>query len=383
VRVISVIIPVFNREDLIGEVLEAILSNSDRVDDAPGPGDDTARRAGDRLHPLADHPDVSFEVIVVDDCSRDGTVDAVRRYPAKIVQTEGNAGPSAARNVGAGCSRGEILVFVDSDVVIRPDTLGRIVGAMDARPELGGVAGITSLECPHSNFLTRYQNTFLRYRYLWMEEIIATPWASLMAVRRDAFEAVDGFDEGVKTYEDYDIGYRLGSVDALFYLDKDLDFVHHKKFRFRRLFTDYLRKVANMFSYHLHMRLGGRKAWEAKKPHTWHGHEPHFPPLPVGMPRGAILDYIVAGPAIFNFIVALALGGFGLYFWISLGLLLLGPLWMTSFWLYLLRVQGLWFTVRGMLTQPVLVLVAELAVVISIVRALFGKTTSDFLGASK
>ena len=62
-----------------------------------------------------------------------------------------------------------------------------------------------------------------------MKEIIDTPWASLMAVRRDAFGAVGGFDVRMKTYEDYDIGYRLGSVDALFYLDKKLDFIHLKK----------------------------------------------------------------------------------------------------------------------------------------------------------
>lgn len=376
--VISVIVCAYNRRDLIGKVLEAVLSNS------PGARGVAVEGGEDPpLYPIEGHPESSFEVIVVDDCSRDGTVDVVRRYPVKVLCTTGNAGPSLARNLGAECARGEILVFVDSDVVIRPDTLGRILARMEERPELGGVAGITSLECPYPNFLTRYQNTFLRYRYLTMPEIIATPWASLMAVRRDAYSAVDGFDVSMKTYEDYDIGYRLGSVDALFFLDKGLDFVHHKEFRFRRLFTDYLRKVANMASYHLRMRLGGRKAWEAKKPHTWHGHAPHFPPLSVGMPGGAVFNYIIAGPTIVNLAVALALGGFGLYFWISLGLLFIGPLSMTAFWLYLLKTHGFTFTVRGMLTQPVLALVAEASVLVSLTRALFGKTSSDFLGASQ
>jgi len=377
--VISVIVCAYNRQDLIGEVLEAILSNSsgarsvsESVDDGEAP-----------LFDINGHPGSSFEVIVVDDCSRDGTVEKVRRYPVRLLCTAGNAGPSLARNIGADCARGEILVFVDSDVVIRPDTLGRILASMENHPELGGVAGITSVECPYTNFLTRYQNTFLRYRYLSMPEIIATPWASLMAVRRDAFAAVDGFDVSMKTYEDYDIGYRLGSVDALFFLDKGLDFVHHKQFRFRRLFTDYLRKVANMFSYHLRMRLGGRKAWEARKPLTWHGHAPHFPPLSVGMPAGAVFNYLIAGPTLVNFVVALALGGFGLYFWLSLGLLCIGPLSMAAFWLYLLKMHGFTFTVRGMLTQPVLALVAEVAVLVSLMRAVFGKTSSDFLGASQ
>ena len=372
--IISVIIPVYNREDLIGTVLEAVLAAADGA--GPLETDGAAP-----LLPLAGCDAAAFEVIVVDDCSNDATCEVIGRHPVRLLCTPGNSGPSLARNLGVECARGEILVFVDSDVVVRPDTLARILRTLRRRPRIGGVAGISAEECPYDNHLSVYQNHFLRYRYLRMPELIDTPWASLMAVRRDAFEAVGGFDPAMKTYEDYDLGYRLGSVDAWFYLDRELDFVHYKEFRFRRLFADYLRKVANMFSYHLRMRFGGRKIWERRRPKTWHGNEPHFPKLAVGVPSTAVMNYLLTGPLLINLIPALALGG--VYLWISLGLLLLPPLLLSGFWSYLLRREGFWFTLRGISTQLVLSITAEVGVAVSLMRAIFGKTSSDFLGASK
>ena len=371
--ILTVIIPVFNRADLIGRILDAVLANADgaAVDvegDAP-------------LLPLRGRADAAFEIIVVDDCSKDTTRDIVREHPVHLLCLPGNSGPSLARNLGADAARGEVLIFVDSDVEIHPDSLSRIYDRLKEHPELGGVAGISAEECPFDNYLSQYQNLFLRYRYLRMQRRIDTPWASLMAVRRDAFEAVDGFDPAMLTYEDYDIGYRLGSVDAWFYLDNELDFVHHKRFRFRRLFADYLRKVANMFSYHLRMRFGARRGWEERKPRTWHGNRPHFPPLSVGMPTSAILNYLFTGPSLLLLIPALIVDGPLL--WGTLALFCLSQATMLGFWGYLAKKRGLWFALRGVPTQIVLSLTAEIGVAVSLVRALFGKTKSDFLGASK
>ncbi len=377
--ILTVVIPVFNRADLIGRILESVLANAG--DGVVGEGADGGDFDDPPLLPLRDHPETAFEIVVVDDCSRDATREIVARYPVKLLCTPGNSGPSRARNLGVAAGRGEILVFVDSDVEVRPDTLARIYDRMRSHPELGGVAAVSAEECPFDNYLSQYQNLFLRYRYLKMPRRIDTPWASLMAVRRDAYEAVDGFDPAMMTYEDYDIGYRLGSVDAWFYLDVELDFVHHKRFRFRRLFADYLRKVANMFSYHLRMRFGDRRIWEERKPRTWHGNQPHFPPLSVGMPTSAVLNYLFTGPALLLLIPALIIGG--PLFWGALALFCLPLAAMSGFWVYLARKRGLWFALRGIPTQIILSLVAELGVLVSLIRALGGRTSSDFLGASK
>src|SRR6185436_15848936 len=72
-------------------------------------------------------PRESWELIVVDDGSTDATELVAARYADVAVRLAGNPhGPAYARNRGAEASRGEVLVFVDADVVVHPDTLARI-----------------------------------------------------------------------------------------------------------------------------------------------------------------------------------------------------------------------------------------------------------------
>src|SRR5262245_32657943 len=66
------------------------------------------------------------ELIVVDDHSTDLTPAIGRRSGATVLQTAGRSGPAAARNMGARYASGDVLLFIDSDVVIQPDTLSRV-----------------------------------------------------------------------------------------------------------------------------------------------------------------------------------------------------------------------------------------------------------------
>src|SRR6266849_5362391 len=58
----------------------------------------------------------NYEVLVVDDHSADGTVQTARRYQCNIVEAGDGHGANNARNAGAGKARGEIFLFLDSDV---------------------------------------------------------------------------------------------------------------------------------------------------------------------------------------------------------------------------------------------------------------------------
>jgi Glycosyl transferase family 2 len=82
-------------------------------------------------------PRHSYEIIVVDDVSTDDSVGIAARYADTIVKLSGRpTGPAYARNRGVELSRGQVIAFVDDDVVICPDTLPRMLTALIERPDL-------------------------------------------------------------------------------------------------------------------------------------------------------------------------------------------------------------------------------------------------------
>jgi glycosyltransferase involved in cell wall biosynthesis len=104
---VSVIIPTFNRKDLLLRALRSVGQQSYR--------------------PL--------EVIVVDDCSTDGTVETLAKQdfpiPVRIVRLSVNLGPAGARNKGIGAAAGKYIAFLDSDDHWLPEKLGRQVDAAE------------------------------------------------------------------------------------------------------------------------------------------------------------------------------------------------------------------------------------------------------------
>ncbi len=81
----------------------------------------------------------AFEVMVVDNASTDGSSAYVREhFPAVRVHDAGrNLGFSGGNNAGARQARGRLLVFLNNDTVVASDWLGRLVAALDGRPEFG------------------------------------------------------------------------------------------------------------------------------------------------------------------------------------------------------------------------------------------------------
>ncbi len=64
-----------------------------------------------------------FEVIVVDDKSTDTTKEIIQNYPCRLITLEENKGTASARNIGKENSKGQILAFIDSDVLIKNNSL--------------------------------------------------------------------------------------------------------------------------------------------------------------------------------------------------------------------------------------------------------------------
>lgn len=94
------------------------------------------RWIGDALGSLMRQTHPSYEVVVVDDGSRDGTAAVASRFPVRLLRTP-HEGAGAARDVGGKAALGNVIVFSDADDVYAPDFLERLVEPLD-RPEVRG-----------------------------------------------------------------------------------------------------------------------------------------------------------------------------------------------------------------------------------------------------
>lgn len=206
----SVIVPVFNGKLQLPRCLEALRS-SEFTD---------------------------FEVIVVDDCSTDNTPQIVERFHARYLRTPRNLGPGGGRNLGVGEARGEILVFVDADVVVATGTLGRIAADFDSDPDLAAVFGSYDEAPAWSEFLSQYKNLMHHYVHQMASERASTFWAGCGAIRKDVFLEFRGFDTERypnPSIEDIDLGFRLWRAGRKLLLDKLIQVKHLKKWSVRGL----------------------------------------------------------------------------------------------------------------------------------------------------
>jgi len=191
------------------------------------------------------YPD--FEVIVIDDCSTDGSHEIAARFGAHCVRTPRILGPAGARNTGIRYAQASIFVFVDSDVVLPPDALDLIARDFDGDPQLAAVFGSYDDEPACGNFLSQYKNLMHHYVHQNSSERAQTFWAGCGAVRQESFAAVGGFDAARYPYpsiEDIELGHRLSLGARKIRLNKQLQVKHLKKWTFRGLLeADILRRA--------------------------------------------------------------------------------------------------------------------------------------------
>jgi GT2 family glycosyltransferase len=173
-----------------------------------------------------------WELIVVDDASDDATVAIARDFTELIIATGAvPRGPAYARNRGADAASREILVFVDSDVVVHPDTLRRMIERLQSDSSLAAVFGSYDDNPAEPSRISRYRNLLHHYAHHKNAGKVPTFWAGCGAVRSSAFAAIDGFDE--QRYprpqiEDIELGYRLRQRGDIL-LDPSIQGTHHKR----------------------------------------------------------------------------------------------------------------------------------------------------------
>ncbi len=178
------------------------------------------------------------EIIVVDDCSTDKSAEISHQLGAIVFHMPSQSGPAGARNLGAQNARGEILFFVDADVVVRPDSLHRVADAFVKDPDIAAVFGSYDDEPAEENFISQYKNLFHHFVHQQSSTEATTFWAGCGAIRRDVFLAVGGYDH--RRYprpaiEDIELGYRMRALGYRIRLDKQLQAKHLKKWALKSL----------------------------------------------------------------------------------------------------------------------------------------------------
>lgn len=184
------------------------------------------------------------EIIVSDDGSVDGSGDVARVRGARVIRSEVSRGAAAARNKAAEASVGEILLFLDSDCIAQPSALARVVAAI-ARP--GGpdaVFGSYDDEPSEPSLVSQFRNLLHHYTHQTGASEAATFWAGCGGIRREAFEAVGGFDPDWDGIEDIELGYRLRASGFRVELLHDLQVKHLKLWTLRSMIsTDFSQRA--------------------------------------------------------------------------------------------------------------------------------------------
>lgn len=178
-------------------------------------------------------PRDDWELIVVDDGSTDDTTAVATALADRVVRVpDGPRGPGFARNLGANEARGDILLFVDADVVVHPEVLARVAARFQQDASLVAVFGSYDDRPAAPGLVSQYRNLLHRYVHLESAGPVTTFWAGCGAVRRDAFLAVGGFD-GTRfprpQIEDIDLGYRLHDRGGAILLDPAIGGTHLKR----------------------------------------------------------------------------------------------------------------------------------------------------------
>jgi glycosyltransferase involved in cell wall biosynthesis len=183
---------VHNRADTLGRAIQSVLDQSFR----------------------------DFELIVIDDGSKDASAKVVKGFDdprIRFIQLPENRGGNVARNAGLKAASAPLIAFLDSDDTYLPQKLERVAAMFAERPELELlVDSFVKVQPPGSrrervvrrNPVIDDQETFKRAlftRQLWK----ATPSIS---VRRDAAMRAGMFDESLKRLQDFDFLIRVAAV---------------------------------------------------------------------------------------------------------------------------------------------------------------------------
>ena len=181
---------------------------------------------------LAESTHKPDEIIVVDDGSSDGAAACAAEFCARVLESQGPPrGPAHARNRGAEAATGEILVFVDADVVVHRKALEQFAEVFRRDAGLAAAFGSYDDQPAAEGRVSRYKNLFHHYVHQHGAREAETFWAGCGAIRRKVFEGLGGFRETYTrpSIEDIELGGRLRAAGKRIALCPEIQCTHRKR----------------------------------------------------------------------------------------------------------------------------------------------------------
>jgi len=227
-QLISVIVPTLQEEKYLSKTLPKLV----------------------RLKPLV-------EIIVVDGLSQDKTVDVAKRFTNRVFQI-GKRGIARAKNYGAKRANGEILVFLDADVNVPENFVNEVLEVFSSPKVVGATCNVLFVQPKFREAVFSKFYNFLIQASFWFRPHCQ---GKFLAVRKNDFFKVGGFDESMPCLEDHDLAFRL-SKQGKFVFVKGLT-VYEFPRRFRKL--GLLRVVGTWMTDYLSFQFSGKP-----KSRVWH-----------------------------------------------------------------------------------------------------------------
>jgi len=191
---LSVVIPAYNEEEIIGQCLFSLTKQE---------------------------TDGEFEVIVVDNASTDKTAEVAQHYANKLnlrVIREGRKGRGTARATGFSTAKGDIILSTDADTILPPHWIEELSKPLRVENDIVGVTSpcIFIGSSRWKRKVLSFQWLLMRsYRFFW-----GYFWLNgfSFAIRKEAYERVGGFREGIDSQEDTDLSKRVIKIGKIRFL---------------------------------------------------------------------------------------------------------------------------------------------------------------------
>jgi glycosyltransferase involved in cell wall biosynthesis len=202
-ELISVVIPTYNRAEVLLDAINSVLSQTYK----------------------------NFEIIIVDDGSTDNTQEIIKKINDARIKYfyQENSGVSSARNKGIKTANGDYIAFLDSDDLWHPQKLEKQL-AIFTKDKNIGLVSCNSLYQTFSGETVFVKKSFASNKKEVISYILSYPdkvytGTPTLMIKKDCFDKVGYFDEQMSFCEDWDIFFRIALFYEIYFIDEILTYV--------------------------------------------------------------------------------------------------------------------------------------------------------------